>query len=153
MQEYVIVYAAPIVSSEYVLVVLKDRPSNQRGKYNLPGGKIEFGETPIQAAIRELKEETGIVPQGPVDVVGKITGSWGIVHCVKVPVLEVEPIPRDGETEEPKWIPWRILKKSNLMPNLKVIVPMLRDGLSDWVIVDEFGTSEDKHTFQITVGI
>ncbi|MBP2662694.1 MAG: mutt: mutator mutT protein [Firmicutes bacterium] len=32
-----------------------------RGKYNGFGGKIEVGETPIAAAVRELTEECGIV--------------------------------------------------------------------------------------------
>ena len=27
--------------------------------WNIPGGKIEFGESPIDAALREFKEETG----------------------------------------------------------------------------------------------
>lgn len=30
-------------------------------QYNLPGGAIDPGETPVQAARRELKEETGLI--------------------------------------------------------------------------------------------
>ena len=33
----------------------------RRGKWDLPKGKIENGETPEIAAIREVKEETGII--------------------------------------------------------------------------------------------
>lgn len=34
-----------------------------RGGYHLPGGKMNHGETPEAAAMRELREETGIDPQ------------------------------------------------------------------------------------------
>jgi 8-oxo-dGTP pyrophosphatase MutT (NUDIX family) len=35
------------------------------GEWAIPGGKIEFDETPEQAAIRECEEEIGIVPMSP----------------------------------------------------------------------------------------
>ena len=44
-------------------IVIKDGhllTAKQFGRYNLPGGGIEFGEMPEAAVIREIKEETGI---------------------------------------------------------------------------------------------
>ena len=32
------------------------------GKINGPGGRIELGETPLEAAIRETEEEVGVTP-------------------------------------------------------------------------------------------
>jgi 8-oxo-dGTP diphosphatase len=53
-----------LLSGSKVVVIRKNRPAWQAGKLNFPGGKIEAGETPVQAAARELREETGIdVPE------------------------------------------------------------------------------------------
>lgn len=40
--------------------ILACHPTGHAGEYDLPKGHIEEGETPIQCAVRELKEETGI---------------------------------------------------------------------------------------------
>lgn len=42
-----------------LLLVKRDEPPD-RGKWSFPGGAVEFGETTEQAAIREVKEETGL---------------------------------------------------------------------------------------------
>jgi ADP-ribose pyrophosphatase YjhB (NUDIX family) len=42
-----------------VLLVRRGRAPN-RGLWGFPGGHVELGETGLEAAIRELREETGI---------------------------------------------------------------------------------------------
>jgi ADP-ribose pyrophosphatase YjhB (NUDIX family) len=32
---------------------------NERGEWELPGGRLEIGETPEQCVVREIAEETG----------------------------------------------------------------------------------------------
>lgn len=43
-----------------VLLILKNRPAFQAGKWNGIGGKIEGIETPHAAMVREFKEECGV---------------------------------------------------------------------------------------------
>lgn len=42
------------------IVLIKKNGGPYNGKLDLPGGTIEFGETPEEALVRELKEEVGI---------------------------------------------------------------------------------------------
>ena len=42
------------------LYLKRTRGTSTGGCFNIPGGKLEPGETPIKAALREFKEETGI---------------------------------------------------------------------------------------------
>lgn len=43
-----------------VLLIRKNRPLWQAGKFNGVGGKLEPGETALQAMVREFREETGV---------------------------------------------------------------------------------------------
>lgn len=42
------------------ILILRKSGGKYKGEWSGPGGRIEWGETPKQAAIRELKEETGL---------------------------------------------------------------------------------------------
>ena len=44
---------------DHVVVIEKNKPEWQKGKLNVPGGKVDSGEKPIEAVIREFREETG----------------------------------------------------------------------------------------------
>lgn len=50
-----------IVKGGRILLIQKKRGLGA-GKVNAPGGKIEPGETPLAAAIRETQEEIGVTP-------------------------------------------------------------------------------------------
>ena len=55
----IVLFDAP---GERVLCCLRRRPP-YAGLYNLPGGRVEPGESGQNAAERELMEETGVAPQ------------------------------------------------------------------------------------------
>lgn len=44
------------------LLLIRKKRGLGAGKVNAPGGKIERGETPAQAAVRETREEVGVIP-------------------------------------------------------------------------------------------
>ena len=62
------------------------------GLWGYPGGRIEAGETIIEAALRELAEETGIAAQPrallpPIEVLRHDAGGRLSAHFILLPVL------------------------------------------------------------------
>lgn len=99
-----------------VLLVLHRKGFNQ-GLWDLPGGEIEKGETPREAMLREVSEETGLhletVPIQPFTVLTQHLGpdSYdrtlsinGTVFKGELPeLLPVSPDPSDEGTESAGW--------------------------------------------------
>jgi 8-oxo-dGTP pyrophosphatase MutT (NUDIX family) len=56
MTSYVLIFAW---HNQKLVLIKKNRPEFLKGRWNGIGGKIETGETPEAAAVREFKEETG----------------------------------------------------------------------------------------------
>jgi mutator protein MutT len=71
----------PIASAGAVImrngrILLEERKNDPgRGKWSIPGGIVELGETPEQTVIREVQEETGLMVDSPelIDVVSPVT--------------------------------------------------------------------------------
>lgn len=53
--------SAVVVSNDRLLTVLLEDPLTKVIRHFLPGGAVEKGESPAEAALRETLEETGIV--------------------------------------------------------------------------------------------
>lgn len=49
-----------VIKNSKVVAVRYKKGMKKEDYYDIPGGKIEDGETPEQAALREMKEETGL---------------------------------------------------------------------------------------------
>lgn len=159
MREFVLVL---IVSGgagdeETVLVIQKDRPDWQKGKLNLPGGKIEDGETPEEAAIRELKEESGL-DAARMELKGKMMDRDLAVYCMEAHGVTGDWLSlkgREGETEKVFWMRLKDAYADNrLMPNLRVIIPLMRSRQNGWLINDcgGRGYGDGKtHTISVTV--
>ena len=56
--EIILVFAGAVVVDDSGQILLHRRADN--GKWSLPGGAMEMGETAAQTAIREVREETGL---------------------------------------------------------------------------------------------
>jgi 8-oxo-dGTP pyrophosphatase MutT (NUDIX family) len=156
MQDYVLIFVYRRADPLDVLLILKDRPAWQAGKYNLPGGKIEPGETPVQAAHRELFEETGYKTFTPnhMKEVGRMIDNGSIIYCM-VAVIDdaARPKPQEGETEKLEWVDWReIVNSPRLIPNLRVLVPLFLCRVEGFVIEDSTRSSDTKlHSIRVSV--
>lgn len=66
----VLVVAAVLIEDGRVLLTRRKKGSHLAGAWEFPGGKVEPGEDPRAALVRELEEEIGIVAEvgAPVEV-------------------------------------------------------------------------------------
>tara|TARA_R100000234_G_scaffold47989_1_gene28691 strand:- start:1227 stop:1718 length:492 start_codon:yes stop_codon:yes gene_type:complete len=62
--------SAVVIFDEEGRVLILLRPQNMKwspGKWALPGGHIEEGESPLDAAVREVREETTLLINDPIE--------------------------------------------------------------------------------------
>ncbi len=108
-------YAGVLASHEgRVVLVREEYPRWGGAHWNIPSGRIEDDETPLEGACRELAEETGLVViaadlvlYGTSEVAGpdKISRAWNFTVDVDDPTLSVDD--PDGLIQDARWFPTR----------------------------------------------
>ncbi|MFI6472196.1 MULTISPECIES: (deoxy)nucleoside triphosphate pyrophosphohydrolase [unclassified Streptomyces] len=103
MNETVVV-AGAVYDRGRLLAARRSAPPELAGRWELPGGKVEQGESPQQALVRELREELGIETE-PLE---RIAGEWPlkpglVLHAWTARLLDGEPRPLQDH-DELRWL-------------------------------------------------
>ncbi|MEV0037444.1 (deoxy)nucleoside triphosphate pyrophosphohydrolase [Streptomyces sp. NPDC050804] len=99
-----VVVAGAVCDRGRLLAARRSAPPELAGRWELPGGKLEPGEGPEQALVRELREELGVETQ-PVE---RIPGEWPlkpgyVLQVWTARLLSGEPFPLEDH-DELRWL-------------------------------------------------
>ncbi len=107
---------------QYVVLVRKARPTWQAGMLNAVGGHIEDGEAPLEAMVREFKEEAGLTIKTWAHVV-TLRGDGFEVWFYRAAVPKRPEVA--GTMEEPvEWYNIPDLDWDAVIPNLRWLLPL-----------------------------
>lgn len=115
----IVVACALVDLDSRVLVTSRPKSKTMAGMWEFPGGKIELGETPEQALIRELKEELGITTftscLAPVNFASHEYEDFHLLMPLYI-CRKWEGILQPRENQEMKWVRPVNLRDLNMPP-------------------------------------
>lgn len=99
-----IVVAAAIVRDGRLLAARRSAPAELAGGWELPGGKLEPGETETEALVRECQEELGVTVRAG----ARVPGEWWLrddllLRVYLATILDGDPQPLEDH-DELRWL-------------------------------------------------
>lgn len=143
MKQYVLNY---VIQHDEVLLLYRNvnQADINYGKWIGVGGHIEQAETPLQAVLRETKEETGLTCIDPC-YIGKVIFQYGkqIEWMYLYVSDQFEGVLSDCDEGELHWIKWKDVFDLNLwqgdIPMLEHLYQKPKKPFDLWVYYDEQG--------------
>jgi 8-oxo-dGTP diphosphatase len=129
-----VLVAALALIDEDGRVLLTQRPEGKpmAGLWEFPGGKVEPGETPEAALIREIREELGIALRGPcIAPLTFASHSYDTFHLL-MPLFVCRRWEGDVEPQEGQRIAWVRAAKLRDYPMPAADLPLI-PILQDWL--------------------
>lgn len=129
----ILVSAVALIDKDGRILIAK-RPDGKSmaGLWEFPGGKVELGETPEQALVRELSEELGIKTWNsclaPMTFASHAYEDFHLLMLLFV-CRKWEGIVIPKEEQELKWVYSNELKNYPMPPADKPLIPILRDWI------------------------
>ena len=124
-EKVILVFAGGCIFNEKGEVLLQRR--GDFGKWGFPGGAVELGETPEMAAVREVKEETGLVltDYRYRGIVTFVSNEWGTesMHLFTADGFEGEM--KTCDEGELVWVPKSEIEHLNIWEGDKIFFQLL----------------------------
>lgn len=123
------------VIDDGALLVVRRGGEPGRGRWAIPGGRVEMGERLVDAARREVLEETGLhVDVGPVVWVGESIGpgeppSWHFALIDFLGAVVGGELRAGDDAAEVRWVELDRIGELDVVPTMPLLVDALRETL------------------------
>jgi 8-oxo-dGTP diphosphatase len=134
MTERIVVVGAALLDGDRLLAARRSAPPALAGRWELPGGKVEPGERPEGALVRELREELGV----EAEAVERVPGSWPLRAPYELRVWTARLLPGSAGPEplqdhdELRWLApseiWTVPWLEQDVPAVRRILALLGAG-------------------------
>lgn len=132
-KKIVLVAACALIDTDgRILLAQRPEGKNLAGLWEFPGGKVESGETPEDALIRELQEELGITTKhaclAPLTFASYAYEKFHLLMPLYI-CRRYEGIARSMEGQALKWVKPKDLRSYPMPPADEPLIPFLMDIL------------------------
>jgi 8-oxo-dGTP diphosphatase len=112
-----VVVGVALVHEGRVLAARRAYPPELAGRWEFPGGKVDPGETPEGALVREVAEELGcaIALTGWLEPDVEIRDGL-VLRVATATMVDGEPVPRAGEHDAVRWLRAHELDEVDWLP-------------------------------------
>ncbi|QTE00650.1 (deoxy)nucleoside triphosphate pyrophosphohydrolase [Streptomyces cyanogenus] len=129
--ERIVVVGAALLDDGRLLAARRSAPADLAGRWELPGGKVEAGERPEDALVRELREELGV----DAEPVGRVPGQWPLrtPYVLQVWTARLRPgSPAPSPLQDHDELRWLTPAELWDVPWLDQDVPAVREVSARW---------------------